>query len=139
VLDLAKLAHARRPTDAVAWTVKAHNGSVQGLAVSRRGLIATASSSGSVRVWSPHGQLLADLPIRPDDVPSVAFAGGTDTLYYEDGNDVIRKLSLDTDASVRFARSLVTRPFTADECTRYFAHGHCPTFGSFASSTATSP
>ena len=128
MLDLDKLAHARRPADAVIWTVKAHNGSVQGLAVSRGGLIATASSSGSVRVWSPNGQLLADLPIRPDDVPSVAFASGTNTLYYEDGNDVIRKLSLDTHASVRLARSLVTRPFTSDECTRYFPHEHCPRF-----------
>jgi WD40 repeat protein len=128
VLDLGKLAHARRPDDAVIWTVKAHNGSVQGIAVSSGGLIATASSSGTVRVWSPKGRLLADLPIRPDDVPSVAFANGTNTLYYEDGDDVIRKLSLDTDASIRFARSLVTRPFTSDECTRYFPHEHCPTF-----------
>ena len=98
-----------RPDDAVIWTVKAHNGSVQGLAVSTDGLIATASSAGNVRVWSPEGQLLADLPIRPDDVPSVAFASGTNTLYYEDGNDVIRKFSLDTAASIRLARSLVTR------------------------------
>jgi WD40 repeat protein len=128
VLDVGKLAHARRPDDAVIWTVKAHNGSVQGIAVSSGGLIATASSSGTVRVWSPKGLLLADLPIRPDDVPSVAFADGTNTLYDEDGDDVIRKLSLDTDASIRFARSLVTRPFTSDECTRYFPHEHCPTF-----------
>ncbi len=116
--------------DAVIWTVKAHSGSVQGLAVSNDGLIATASSAGTVRVWSPDGQLLADLPIRPDDPPNVAFASGTDTLYYEDGNDVIRKLSLDSDESIRFARSLVTRDFTPDECTRYFPHQHCPTFDS---------
>ena len=45
-------------------------------------------------------------------------------------NDVIRKLSLDTDASVRLARSLVTRPFTSDECTRYFPNEHCPTVSS---------
>ncbi|MEY2583135.1 MAG: hypothetical protein QOE09_2984 [Ilumatobacteraceae bacterium] len=127
VLDLAKLAHARRPNDAVIWTVKAHNGSVQGLAVSTTGLITTASSAGSVRVWSPEGHLLADLPIRPDDVPSVAFARGTNTLYFEDGNDVLRKFSLDTATSIRLARSLVTRPFTSDECSRYFPQQHCPT------------
>ena len=127
VLDLAKLAHAHRPQDAVIWTVKAHNGSVQGLAVSTTGLIATASSAGSARVWSPEGHLLADLPIRPDDVPSVAFASGTNTLYFEDGNDVLRKFSLDPAASIRLARSLVTRPFTSDECTRYFPQQHCPT------------
>jgi len=130
VLDLDKLAHADRPQDAVIWTVTAHSGSVQGLAVSYDGLIATASSAGTVRVWSPDGQLLADVPIRSDDPPNVAFASGTDTLYYEDGNDVIRKLSLDSDESIRFARSLVTRDFTPDECTRYFPHQHCPTFDS---------
>ena len=130
VVDLGKLAHAGRPEDAVIWTVKAHSGSVQGLAVSNDGLIATASSAGTVRVWSPDGRLLADLPIRPDDPPNVAFASGTDTLYYEDGNDVIRKLSLDPAESIRFARSLVTRDFTPDECTRYFPHQHCPTFDS---------
>ncbi|MEY2554757.1 MAG: hypothetical protein QOC57_2617, partial [Ilumatobacteraceae bacterium] len=130
VLDLANLSHAHRPDDAVIWTIKAHNGSVQGLAVSATGLIATASSSGSVRVWSPEGHLLADLPIRPDDVPSVTFAGGTNTLYFEDGNDVLRKFSLDTGVSMRLARSLVTRPFTSDECTRYFPQQHCPTFDS---------
>jgi WD40 repeat protein len=129
VLDLAKLAHAHRPQDAVLWTVKAHNGSVQGLAVSTTGFIATASSAGSVRVWSSEGRLLADLPIRPDDPPTVAFASGTKTLYFEDGNDVLRKFSLDTAESIRLARSLVTRPFTSDECTRYFPQQRCPTFG----------
>jgi WD40 repeat protein len=127
VLDLAKLAHTHRPEDAVMWTVKAHNGSVQGLAVSTTGFIATASSAGSARVWSPEGHLLADLPIHPDDVPSVAFAGAANTLYFEDGNGVLRKFSLDAAASIRLARSLVTRPFTSDECTRYFPQQHCPT------------
>jgi WD40 repeat protein len=108
--------------------VKAHNGSVQGLAVSGSGVIATASSAGSVRAWSPDGHLLADLSIRPDDPPSVAFVSGTSTLYYEDANDVVRKFSLDTGASIRLARSLITRPFTSDECTRYFPQQHCPTF-----------
>ncbi|HMK10691.1 MAG TPA: WD40 repeat domain-containing protein, partial [Acidimicrobiales bacterium] len=125
VLDLAKLAS---PDGAVVWTVKAHNGSVQGLAVSSSGLIATAASSGNVRVWSPSGHMLADLPIHPDDVPSVTFASGTTTLYYEDGNDVLRKFSVDPSASMRFARTLVTRPFTPDECARYFPDQHCPTF-----------
>ena len=100
---------------------------MQGLAVSTTGLIATASSAGNARVWSPEGHLLADLPIRPDDVPSVAFASGTNTLYFEDGNDVLRKFSVDTAASIRLARSLVTRPFTSDECTRYFPRQRCPT------------
>jgi WD40 repeat protein len=133
VLDLAKLARARRPQDAVVWTVKAHNGSVQGLAVSSSGIIASAASAGNVRVWSPSGHLLADLPIHPDDVPSLAFARGTTTLYYEDGNDVLRKFSIDPTASMQLAQTLVTRPFTPDECSRYFPNQRCPTFGSVRS------
>ena len=61
VLDLARLSEASNPDDAVAWSVKAHDGSVQALAVSAHGLIASGSSAGNVRVWSPDGRLLADL------------------------------------------------------------------------------
>ncbi len=92
----------RRPTNpehAVAWSVKAHDGSVQALAVSAHGLIASGSSAGNVRVWSPDGRLLADLTIHPDDVPNTAFARGTDILYYEDGNGVIRRF--DPDVALR--------------------------------------
>ena len=55
------------------------------------GWIATGSTAGNVRVWSADGELVADLPIQPDDPPSVTFAPGTDTLYYEDGDGVIRR------------------------------------------------
>jgi hypothetical protein len=126
VLDLARLAKTANPDDAVAWSVKAHDGSVQALAVSAHGLIATGSSAGNVRVWSRDGRLLADLPIHPDDVPNAAFAHGTDVLYYEDGNGVIRRFDPDVGSEVRLARSLVTRSFTADECARYFPHQRCP-------------
>ncbi len=126
VLDLARLKRAKDPEDAVVWSVKAHDGSVQALAVSAHGLIATGSSAGNVRVWSPDGRLLADLTIHPDDVPNTAFARGTDILYYEDGNGVIRRFDPDVASEIRLARSLVTRSFTPDECARYFPHQRCP-------------
>ena len=127
VLDLAKLATAEDPHDAIAWSVKAHNGSVQGLAVAANGMIATASSAGNIRVWDSTGHLAADVPIKPDDPPSVSFAHGTDTLYYEDGDGVVRRFPLDPARSMQLAHSLVHRSLTADECSRYFPDGRCPT------------
>ena len=127
VVDLDRLAHAEDPHDAIVWSRKAHNGSVQGLAVSDSGLIATASSAGNIRVWDADGHLVADVPIKPDDPPSVSFAGGTDTLYYEDASGVVRRFLLDPTRSMALARSLVHRSLTPDECARYFPDGHCPT------------
>jgi WD40 repeat protein len=57
----------------------------------------------------------------------LAIAGGDNLIRIYDTTSYTQ-LSLDTDASIRFARSLVTRPLTSDECTRYFPHEHCPTF-----------
>ena len=129
VVDLAALASGAAPEDAVAWTVDAHSGSVPGVSVSSAGWIATSSSAGNVRVWSADGQLVADLAVHPDGSSAVAFAPGTETLYYEDGNGVIRRFAVDPDETVRVARSLLTRGFTPDECIRYFPDERCPTFG----------
>jgi hypothetical protein len=129
VIDLAALARGDDAADAIAWTVTAHGGSVQGVAVSASGTIATGSSAGEYRVWSADGDLIADLPVELDDPPSLAFAPGTDTLYYEDGDGVYRRFVVDPEEMARLARSLLTRGFTEDECTRYFPNERCPTFG----------
>ncbi len=126
MVDLAAWRTPRIRTMRSCGRAKAHNGSVQGLAVSDSGLIATASSAGNIRVWDADGHLVADVPIKPDDPPSVSFAGGTDTLYYEDASGVVRRFLLDPIRSMALARSLVHRSLTPDECTRYFPDGHCP-------------
>jgi DNA-binding SARP family transcriptional activator/WD40 repeat protein len=127
VVDIAALATADDPDNAVAWRVTAHSGSVQSVSVSESGWIATASSAGNVRVWSADGELVADLPIRLNDPPTLAFAPGTDTLYYEGGPGIIRRFVIDSDYNARLARSLLTRGFTDDECARYFPRESCPT------------
>ena len=127
VLDLDKLASSSG-RDAIVWTANAHAGSIPSLSISAGGWIATASHAGNARVWSPDGRLVADFPLRLDDSPSVAFAEGTETLYYEDGGAVFRRFSLDADERARVARSLLTRGFTADECARYFPGERCPAF-----------
>ena len=58
----------------------------------------------------------------------MAFAPGTDTLYYEDGGGVIRRFTPDTDQLTELARSMLTREFTPDECARYFPGEKCPSF-----------
>ena len=128
VVDLATLSHVDNAADAVAWTITAHAGGVQTVSVSKDGWIATGSSAGNVRVWTADGELAADLPVRLDDPPTLNFAPGTNTLYYEDGDGVIRRFTVDPDEAVRLARSLLTRWFTPEECARYFANERCPTF-----------
>ena len=128
VVDVEALARVGDPADAVAWTVTAHTGGVQFVAISDGGWIATGSTSGNVRVWSVDGELFADVPIQPDDPPEVTFAPGTDTLYYQDGDGVIRRFAVDPDEAVGLAESMVTRGFTPEECSRYFGEAQCPTF-----------
>ncbi len=89
VIDLGRL--EVDPTDAVVWTAAAQTGSVINLATSANGLIATGAFSGNVRVWSSDGEMIADLPLQLEGGPAVAFAAGTDTLYYEDAGGVIRR------------------------------------------------
>jgi hypothetical protein len=108
--------------------VTAHGGSVQAVSVSEGGWIATGSSAGEYRIWSPNGQLVAELPVELDDPPTMAFAPGTDTLYYQDGDGVFRRFVVDPEEMARLARSLLTRGFTEDECARYFSNERCPTF-----------
>ena len=109
VIDIAALERGAEREDVVAWTVAAHTGSVQTVSVSESGLIATGSSAGNVRVWSADGELVAEIAHRPDDPPTLAFAPGTDTLYYEDGDGVIRRFVLDPD-EICAARPLAAHP-----------------------------
>ena len=81
-----------------------------------------------MRVWSPDGATIADLPVQVEAGSALAFAPGTDTLYYEDAGGVIRRFTLDPDELTELARSLLTRGFTDDECARYFPGEECPAF-----------
>jgi hypothetical protein len=108
--------------------VTAHSGSVQTVAIAEDGWIASGPSAGNVRVWSPDGAPVADIPIELDDPPTIAFAPGTNTLFYEDGDGVIRRFDIEVEATIEVAHSLLTRGFTPDECARYFPDERCPSF-----------
>jgi hypothetical protein len=127
VIDLARLEDDQ--ADAVVWAKAAHSGSVMHVVTSASGLIATADFVDNVRVWSPDGRMIADLSVQLEDGAAVAFAPGTDTLYYEDGGGVIRRFTPDTDELTALARSMLSREFTPDECARYFPDEECPAFG----------
>jgi hypothetical protein len=77
---------------------------------------------------STDGELLASVPTQQEDPPTFAFAAGTDTLYYEDGDGVVRRFAIDVDQAAQLARSVLTRGFTPQECARYFPDEPCPTF-----------
>ena len=126
MLDIARLADD--PADSVEWTVAAHNGLVPEVVASSSGLIATAGFDGNVRVWSADGKPVADLPVQLTGVPAMAFAPGTDTLYYEDGGEVIHRFTADPGELTELAQSMLTRGFTPEECTRYFPGEKCPSF-----------
>jgi WD40 repeat protein len=126
VIDLAELADGS--ADPVVWTKAAHTGSVPNVVTSAGGLIATSGFTDNVRVWSPDGAMIADLPVQLDGGSALAFAPSTDTLYYEDGNGVIRRFTRDPEELTELARSMLTRGFTPDECARYFPGEECPVF-----------
>ena len=128
VLDVERIAEGEDQTDAIVFDIPAHAAGSKAIAISDSGLIATGSSLDGVRVWSPDGELLASVPTHQEDPPTFAFAPGTDTLYYEDGDGVVRRFAIDVDDVRELARSVLTRGFTPQECARYFPDEPCPTF-----------
>jgi DNA-binding SARP family transcriptional activator/WD40 repeat protein len=128
VLDVERIEEGDDQADAIVVDVVAHGAGSKAIDISNSGLIATGSSADGLRVWSRDGELLASVPTHQQDPPTFAFAPGTDTLYYEDGEGIVRRFTIDMDETARLARSVLTRGFTPQECTRYFPDEPCPTF-----------
>jgi WD40 repeat protein len=128
VLDVARIAEGGDKSDAVVFDIVAHGSGGEAVDISSSGLIATASSADGLRVWSADGEQLASVSTTQEGPPTFAFAPGTDTLYYEDADGVIRRFPVDMDEVAELARSVLTRGFTPQECARYFADEPCPTF-----------
>ena len=128
VLDVERIVEGDDQADAIVVDIAAHGAGSKAIDISNSGLIATGSSADGVRVWSRDGELLASVPTQQEDPPTFAFAPGTDTLYYEDGDGVVRRFAIDVDDVAQLARSVLTRGFTPQECARYFPDEPCPTF-----------
>jgi hypothetical protein len=126
VLDVTRVADG--DADPKVFDIVAHAAGSKAVAFSSGGLIATGSSLDGVRVWSDDGDLVASVPTTQEDAPTFAFASGTDTLYYEDGAGLVRRFPLDVDDVTELARSVLTRGFRPQECTRYFPGEACPVF-----------
>jgi WD40 repeat protein len=129
VLDVARIADGDDTTDPTRFDILAHAAGSKAVAFSNSDMIATGSSLDGVRVWSRAGELVASVPTHQEDTPTFAFAPGTDTLYYEYGDGVIRRFTIDADVVARLARSVLTRGFTTQECARYFPTEPCPVLG----------
>ncbi|MEO6653156.1 MAG: BTAD domain-containing putative transcriptional regulator [Ilumatobacteraceae bacterium] len=130
VLDVERIEAGDDQSVAIVVDVVAHTAGSKAIDVSSSGLIATGSSADGLRIWSRDGELLARVPTHQEDPPTFAFAPGTDTLYYEDGNGVVRRFAIDVDDAAQLARAVLTRGFTPQECARYFPDEPCPTFDS---------
>ncbi len=128
VLDVARIVDGDDQADAVVFERLAHAAGSKTVAFSNSGLIATGSSLDGIRVWSPDGKLVVSVTTHQVDPPTFTFAPGTDTLYYEDGNGVVRRFTIDVEEITQLARSVLTRGFTPEECARYFAGETCPAF-----------
>jgi WD40 repeat protein len=126
VLDVESFTSGHDAGDATIFDIVAHAAGSKAVAFSNSGMIATGSSADGLKVWSPDGGLVASVPTHQADDPTFAFAPGTDTLYYEDGQGIVRRFAVDMDDAVRLARSVLTRGFTPQECARYFPDEPCP-------------
>ncbi len=128
VLDVERIEAGDDQSAAIVVDVAAHTAGSKAISISNSGSIATGSSADGIRVWSRDGELLASVPTQQEDPPTFAFAPATDTLYYEDGDGVVRRFTIDVEDAAQLARSVLTRGFTPQECSRYFADEACPTF-----------
>ncbi|MGD9702437.1 MAG: BTAD domain-containing putative transcriptional regulator [Acidimicrobiia bacterium] len=128
VMDAERIMAGDDPAGTISVDIPAHAAGSKAVAFSDSGLIATGSSADGISIWSPDGKLVASVPTHQADDPSFAFVPGTDTLYYEDGGGVVRRLPVDMEEVTRIARSVLTRGFTQQECERYIAGEECPTF-----------
>ena len=125
VFDVARMSESGSPDDAVAWSVKAHDGSVQGLAISAGGLLATSSSAGNVRLWSPTAgcsPICRSTGRRPHHRLRPRHEHALLRGRQRRDPPVRSRRQLE----ISRAHALVTRSFTADECARYFPHQQCP-------------
>jgi hypothetical protein len=119
VLDVTELVAGTSPADAVVWQYLEPGGSVITWARIDRGLLATASMTGDVRVYDlAERRLLIDLDVSLLDPPINRFTRDGTALIYEDGR-TLRRLELDLDRMTELARSAVTRGFTSEECEQY--------------------
>jgi WD40 repeat protein len=126
VLDTSRIGQGDDQTGATVFDIVAHAAGSKAVAFSSSGMIATGSSADGLKIWSRDGELVASVPTHQDDDPTFAIAPGTDTIYYEDGQGIVRRFALDMDDAVRLARAVLTRGFTPQECARYFPDEPCP-------------
>jgi WD40 repeat protein len=111
------------------------------VALSRTGVIASASLSGRMGLWDTETKtLLGEFRSHGDSFYSVAFAPSGKLLaagsgYGAGGGDALMFMDLDPEHWVRYACAIAARNFTADEWQRYMseesprdtcAAGHAP-------------
>jgi WD40 repeat protein len=88
--------------------------------------LATADSQ-TATVWdSRSGQELLTLSGHMDFIDSVAFSPDSKRLATVGQDGIVQVYALDIQSLLKLAKKRITRPFTPDDCQRYFSGGGCP-------------
>ena len=126
VVDVAAFAGGAMGLDIVA-TVLAEGEFVNTVAAGPN-VFATAHAD-AIRTWDrATNELWFELPVDGSVVPDVAISPDGSTLMYLDADGVIKRMLLNPDELVAFARSRVTRDFTEQECERYSIAEDCSVY-----------
>ena len=109
-------------------TLRGHSGDVDSVAFSPDGKrLATASWDHTAKVWEAEsGKEPLTLRGHSDFVLGVVFSPDGKHLATASEDGTVQVYALDPRELLKLARSRVTRPFTADECQRYFQSPTCP-------------
>jgi WD40 repeat protein len=136
-LDGKRLATASWDQTAKVWdaesgkellTLRGHSGPVNKVAFSPDGKrLATASEDQTAKVWDAEtGKELLTLRGHSGSVNKVAFSPDGKRLATANAGKTVQVYALDLRELLNLARSRVTRPFSAEECRRYFQSETCP-------------
>jgi WD40 repeat protein len=110
--------------------LRGHSEMVYGIAFSWDGVhIATAGGDHNVKVWdAASGQELLSLPGHSTYVTGVAFSSDGKRLVSGAEDGTVQMYTMDVRELLRLARERVrrARPFTVEECRRYFQTATCP-------------
>lgn len=126
-VDVAALTSGSTVEGAIVFNREVHTGNVPLARVTEDGIMVTSSFDGFYRFWDLiTGELRFEMAV--DNLLSYGvhdLSPDGEYFYYEDGNNVVRRMPADMDEMIDLATASVTRSLTDDECRRYLHTDGC--------------